>query len=330
MNRNGKIFHNKMVYISNNPISYCVISTFVISALLYLFPFIDRSFSHLFYVHEQGFPAARIDVLRDFRTLASHLTVALPILLALAIGLKLLYPAKPSLVSPRFSLYFIALFSIGPGLMVNGALKSFWGRPRPVNIEEFGGAWPFQPAWVIGPEGLLNRSFTSGEAATIACLLPLALFVPREWRVQVAAILGVLVAAVSLNRIAFGAHFLSDVTISIGLMLTLAAALYRVIFVDYAETFADAALEARLTAFGELWAGRRAAFRRSIRASLAGAGAAVLALLGAQRAMARRIGASFIGAEAARGMGATVLVLLSSTTGGSSVRRLSQTTPNRS
>ncbi len=330
MNQSDEIFQNEIVSIKNNPISYCVILTFLLSTLFYIFPIFDRSFSHLFYIHGQGFPAARIDALRDFRTLASHLTVALPILLALAIGLKLLYPAKPSLVPPRFSLYFITLFSIGPGLIVNGALKSLWGRPRPVNIEEFGGAWPFQPAWVIGPEGLLNRSFTSGEAATIACLLPLALFVPREWRVQVAVILGVLVAAVSLNRIAFGAHFLSDVAISIGLMLTLAAALYRVIFVDYAEAFADAALEARLTAFGELWASRRAAFRRGIRTGLAGAGSAVLALLGAQRAMALRIGASFMGAEAVRGMGATVLALLSSTTGGNSVRRLSQTTPNRS
>lgn len=308
--------------------------TIILSLFFYVFPSVDRTVTALFYQPGAGFPAARVEALRDFRNLAANFTVILPLVLVVALGLKLVYPSKPCLFSPRMSLYFISLFLIGPALIVNGVLKSLWGRPRPVNITEFGGMWPFQEAWVIGEHGLLNRSFTSGEAATIACLLPLALFVPREWRWQVAALIGVLVVATSLNRIAFGAHFLSDVTISIGLMLIVAAVLHRVFFVDRADVLSDSALEARLTAYGQRWAADRAAFRRrsgELVAAFRKAAAAFLAAQGATaRAVAGRIEASIGGEAAVRALVAPLTAPLSSLTGGKTVRRLSQTTPNRS
>ncbi|MFD2029753.1 phosphatase PAP2 family protein [Ancylobacter dichloromethanicus] len=201
--------------------------------------------------------------------------MTLPIVLVVVIVLKLSYPSKPSLLPPRMSLFFITLFLTGPVLLVNGLLKPFWGRPRPVNVEEFGGMWPFLPAWMVGPEGLANRSFSSGEAATAACLLPLILFLPREWRWQVGALLSVFVATVSLNRIAFGAHFLSDVLISIGLMLVLAAALRHLIFVHCRDTLSDEALERQLTALGHRMAADRAAFRRGLSVRLARARGAI-------------------------------------------------------
>ena len=319
---------------SQRPILSLFTATVFLSLFFYGFPSVDRAVSALFYQPGAGFPASRIEALRDFRNLAANLTVILPVALGLGLFLKLVYPSKPCLFSPRMSLYFISLFLIGPALMVNGVLKSFWGRPRPVNITEFGGIWPFQEAWVIGEHGLLNRSFTSGEAATIACLLPLALFVPREWRWQVAALIGTLVAATSLNRIAFGAHFLSDVTISIGLTLTVAAALHRLFFVDGAEMLCDAALEARLTAYGRRWAADRAAFRRRSGEALATFISAASTFLAAQGAAARtvagRIEASIGGEAIVRALVTPLAAPLSSLTGGRTVRRLSQTTPNRS
>ncbi|MBB3772382.1 membrane-associated phospholipid phosphatase [Angulomicrobium tetraedrale] len=247
--------------LKNYPITSFCLLTAVLSLLFYAVPEIDKGFTHLFYEPGIGFPAAKKSALIDFRNLASNLSIALPITLVLALGLKLLYPSKPCLCSPRMSLYFISLFLIGPSLIVNGALKSFWGRPRPVSVIDFGGVWPFSEAWVIADHGWFNRSFSSGEAATVACLLPLALFVPRAWRVQVVTLVGLLVAATSLNRIAFGAHFLSDVTISIGIVLVVAAVLHRIFFVTHAEALSDEALERRLTRIGRDWAGRRAALR---------------------------------------------------------------------
>jgi len=247
------------------PVLYTVALTVFVSAFFYLFSGVDRALSHIFYVEGEGFPAARIAKLQHFRDLASQVTLTFPVLLLLGLVLKLAFPDKPCLVPPRMSLYFITLFLLGPGLLVNGILKVFWGRPRPINIEAFGGAWPFQEAWVIGSQWS-NRSFTSGEAATVACLLPLVLFVPREWRLQVGVITGLFVAAVSLNRMAFGAHFLSDVTISIVLVLLLAAGLYRLMFVTRADLFSDAALDVRLTRIGEALARIGPELRRRIAA----------------------------------------------------------------
>lgn len=242
-----------------SPVLMAVVLTGLLSALFYLVPQIDRAFAGLFYVPGKGFPAAQIGLLQDFRTFASNVSLFLPLLVLVCLILKLSFPAKTSLLPPRMALFFIPLFLLGPGLLVNGILKPYWGRPRPINIAEFGGAWPFEVPWVIGPSGLGNHSFSSGEAAFTACLLPLILFLPREWRGPVGALIGLFVAAVGLNRIAFGGHFLSDVLISVGLMLILAAVLHHLIFVRYRDTLSDAALEARLTALGYRWADDRAA-----------------------------------------------------------------------
>ncbi|MCK0208140.1 phosphatase PAP2 family protein [Starkeya koreensis] len=245
------------------PVTYTIALAVFVSAFFYLFSGIDRAVAGLFYVEGEGFPASRIAKLQDFRDLASQVTLTFPVLLLLTLVLKVAFPAKPPLVSPRLSLYFVTLFLLGPGLLVNGMLKVLWGRPRPINIEAFGGAWPFQEAWVIGSQWS-NRSFTSGEAATVACLLPLVVFTPREWRGPVGVLIGLFVAAVSLNRMAFGAHFLSDVTISIVLVLVLAALLYRLMFVTRTDLFSDAALDYRLTRLGDTLAGIGPALRRRL------------------------------------------------------------------
>lgn len=297
-----------------------------LSVFFYAFPEIDKAVTGLFYQPGVGFPAAKKAALNDFRNLASNLSIALPVTLGLALGLKLLYPSKPCLCSPRLSLYFISLYLIGPVLIVNGLLKSFWGRPRPVSTIDFGGIWPFHEAWVIADHGWLNRSFSSGEAATVACLLPLALFVPREWRWQVTALVGVLVAATSLNRIAFGAHFLSDVTISICLILVVAAALHRVFFVTHADALTDEALERSLTDLGHGWARQRARVNAAVIGALSGAGLAVAGLFRAQLRSADPAIASV--AETLRSRLGTLVPL--SLTGGRTVRRLSQATPNKS
>ena len=39
----------------------------------------------------------------------------------------------------RICLFLILVMLLGPGLLVNGVLKEYWGRPRPRNIIPFGG-----------------------------------------------------------------------------------------------------------------------------------------------------------------------------------------------
>lgn len=248
---------------NENRILTCCVVLLALSVFFALVPALDRAVTRLFYVPGQGFPMANSASLLQLRLIGSVVPVAVGIAAIAALVLKLLFPHRPCLFPPRFTLFFATLYFTGPVLLVNGVFKSFWGRPRPVKVEEFGGSYPFVEAWSFGQHIFSHRSFISGEAAAIACLLPLALFVARAWRAPVLILLAGVVAAVSTNRIAFGGHFLSDVVISIALVVTLAVALHQVMFVAHAARFADGALEAELTRIGLSW---RARTRRDLQA----------------------------------------------------------------
>lgn len=318
----------------------CAGVTLLISAVFIIAPSIDLMVSRQFYVPGEGFPLARVGVLRDLRDAGSYLSVSVAVVLGLSLLLKLLNPTCACLFPPRFSLYFATLYLLGPALLVNGILKSFWGRPRPKNVVPFGGDLSFVDAWSIGEHMFSHRSFVSGEAATIMCLIPLALYVPRPWRRQVLALLVLVVAAVSMNRVAAGAHFLSDIAISMALVLTLAVGLRRAFYVSCAETFSNERLEAELSRIGRGWRAGGAALARELHALVTGA------LRGAGQSLGR--GAEWVGAQSVP-VGATLSALgamvsmawfapllsrmaasLSSAISGTMVRLLSQQTPTRS
>ena len=111
--------------------------------------------------------------------------------------------------------YLAATLALGPGLIVNVALKNHWHRPRPVQTTEFGGDLPFRPWNALDGRCHSNCSFVSGEASSATWLLAPALLVPPP--IRAAAIVGALAfgAAVGSLRMAFGGHFLSDTLISI-------------------------------------------------------------------------------------------------------------------
>lgn len=113
----------------------------------------------------------------------------------------------------RIRIVTIALttFALGPGLLVNGYMKPFIGRPRPANTLLFGGEQPFIAAGEWSNACFRNCSFVSGEAAGMAwiiCLLPLW---PHRDRHRLIMPMVALIAATGLLRVAFGRHYLSDV-----------------------------------------------------------------------------------------------------------------------
>lgn len=116
-------------------------------------------------------------------------------------------------------------FVLGPGLIVNGALKNGWGRARPADIAEFGGDGVFTQAFHMVGTCTRNCSFVSGEAA-LAMAVALVL-----WQVagraglagpRLAATLAVFVTVTSLMRVVTGRHFLSDVVFACLFMAMLA------------------------------------------------------------------------------------------------------------
>ena len=106
----------------------------------------------------------------------------------------------------------------------NSAFKDHWGRARPRDVAEFGGARQYTPAFKPSQECLRNCSFPSGDAAAAFFSLALARALGRS-----RALLAVGVAygvVISLSRVAVGAHFFSDVVVSFFLMWIIADVLY--------------------------------------------------------------------------------------------------------
>ena len=133
--------------------------------------------------------------------------------LGAAYGLRRFGLALPFAPSGRAILFLVATMAIGPGLIVNLGMKDHLHRPRPVHVQEFGGEAAFKPWYEFDGACEKNCAFSSGEAAQAFWMVAPALFVPLPWRpLAIAAALAFGFAA-SLLRLAFGGHFLSDVTV---------------------------------------------------------------------------------------------------------------------
>ena len=127
-----------------------------------------------------------------------------------ALVLKLLMPRRRLLLPGRAIVFLIATLALGPGLLVNVALKDHWGRPRPIDVTQFGGDQHFVAWWDPRGDCPGNCSFVSGDVAGAVWTIAPAALVPPPWRALAygtALALGVGMAAL---RIMAGGHFFSD------------------------------------------------------------------------------------------------------------------------
>lgn len=127
-----------------------------------------------------------------------------------------------------YAAYVLLVFLLGPGLLVNSLFKDNWGRARPVQVEQLGGAQVYTPPlyYVAGGDG---RSFPSGHSsvgfAFIAFWFLLRRHQPR-WAKLMLAVTLAFGCTIGLTRMAAGGHFLSDVMWSGWLALFAAWLLY--------------------------------------------------------------------------------------------------------
>jgi membrane-associated PAP2 superfamily phosphatase len=132
-----------------------------------------------------------------------------PFLAALAI--KLILPRRKLLVSGRAILFLTMTLALGPGLLVNAILKDHWDRPRPIDVQQFGGSEHFMAWWDPRGDCPSNCAFVSGDVSGAFWTVAPAVLLPPPWRalaVGAALTLGTGMAAV---RVMAGAHFASDV-----------------------------------------------------------------------------------------------------------------------
>ena len=244
-------------FIRANPIAACLLLVAVASAVFLAFPGIDLWFSDLFHRAKGGFWLRRNDALGFFRATSDVLIAAVVVVLIASVAVKLARPEKPSPVPPNIVVFLLSTLALGPLLLVNVILKNSWGRPRPVQVDAFGGEAPYVEVWRISDWCDTNCSFVAGEASSAVWLVAVALVLPRSLRPAAVGIALAYALLISLNRIAFGGHFLSDVVISFGLTLLLIAIVHRVVIERPPEWLSDAALEDGLTRLGRAMRGER-------------------------------------------------------------------------
>lgn len=232
-----------------------------ISVFFVAYPALDLHVAALFHA-DGGFPASQNPSLVALRALGKTLVILASTILIASLALKLVRAARPMPIRASQVWFLLASLALGPGLIVNGILKSFWGRPRPIQVDLFGGGAPFETAWTISGACQSNCSFVSGEAASAFWLLGLVLLAPPRYRVALAIGIGLLAFALSLNRLAFGGHFLSDMLISWAITLVVMLGLARLMLEAPFRARIDAATE---RALGRLALASRPAFGRIAR-----------------------------------------------------------------
>ena len=233
-----------------DPIVQSIGFILLVSALFLTFPAIDPWFSGLFYEPDAGFPMDRLGAFTALRGLGDWLVTATVVALVGALLIKLARPARPAPIPPGDILFLLATLAIGPGLIVNGLFKEHWGRPRPADVYLFGGDGPLVAIWRMTDHCLSNCSFVSGEASVAIWLIAAAIIVPLRWRPPLVKLLLVVAIALSLNRIAFGRHFLSDVLLAWGLTFLVLAVMHRIIVERPPAWLGNDRLEAGLTRIG--------------------------------------------------------------------------------
>ena len=152
-------------------------------------------------------------------------------------------------LSRNAAIFFLLCWLLGPGLLVNFALKDHVGRPRPVQITAFQGHETYAPPFTLSNGCQRNCSFVSGHASVGFVFVALA-FVYRHYRYALFAAGMLAGSIIGYVRMAQGGHFLSDVIFSfvftyVGIVLAYAImTCLRLSMIDQPE--ADAHTDNRL------------------------------------------------------------------------------------
>jgi membrane-associated phospholipid phosphatase len=203
------------------------LATAVLSALVLGFsPGLDREVARFFFDASQNkFPIANTEWGLALRWFGMYLPQLGWMAATAAIIVAILRPSRPMPMRPTIAIFLIVIALAIPALVVNAGFKQNWGRPRPVNVVEFGGRQDFRPWWDNSGNCTRNCSFMSGETSAAAMLVGAATLAPPTVRPFTIAIASLFTLLTGLLRVAFGGHWLSDVLLggSVSVLLMLAA-----------------------------------------------------------------------------------------------------------
>lgn len=201
----------------------------VASLVLAVWPELDLAVSRRFWAEGQGFWLSGYGWAAFLRRVSMWPTIAIGVAALVSLIQHIVAPATRQFMPARAALFLTLTVLAGPVFLVNGLLKEHWERARPVHVTEFGGDWRFTPWWRPGDGSgcRTNCSFISGEASGAAWLAAPALLAPPAARSVALVGVAVYTAVISVMRIGFGGHFLSDTLIATLVTLLIVVAGYH-------------------------------------------------------------------------------------------------------
>lgn len=178
-------------------------------AFFLTFPNVDLKIAALFYDESSQFYVREWLPIHVIYKLFAY--IQFPILIGLIVGI-VQHTKKKEVKRKRCCTYLLCCLIVGPGILVNLVLKdNSLGRPRPKQIENFGGEHQYAKPFEYSGACERNCSFTSGHAAIGYVFLTLFWVTRRRSMFIAGTLLGV---GLGVMRIAQGGHFLSDVVFS--------------------------------------------------------------------------------------------------------------------
>lgn len=197
--------------------------TLAATLLFLLFPEIDLAVSRAVFLDDRRFLLTGSGLARAINE-ATPWVVWLTSIAIVAAGIIVAVRDRPLFgLALRHVAFLAASFAVGPGLLVNAVLKTYWGRARPNDIVEFGGTAQFTPALVPADQCVANCSFASGDVAVAFAYVAIALVLPARWRAPALVVALALGTGMAALRLLQGAHFLSDVVFAaLSSLLTIA------------------------------------------------------------------------------------------------------------
>ncbi len=198
-----------------------VVAWFALLTTFYLRPSLDIDFSSMFFSgplcrnavagHACGyFPLRRLQLVEQIRETLYFLPYAAAALIVAVVAIGVVSrEVRKRLPMGRMIVALVSL-CLGPGVIVNGLLKTYSGRPRPIQTNLFGGPLDFTAAGTFVGECTRNCSFVSGEASGAGWLLCLLFLLPAKVRVWAGPPLIAASLAMAGLRVAVGSHYASD------------------------------------------------------------------------------------------------------------------------
>lgn len=206
-----------------------IIVAFVVFSV---WPAIDLWVAGLGYDAEAGFWIDNVPLSNEVRNAIWNGSTVMVVLAVVGLVWRVVF-GHAGVIPTRVWGFILLLYVIGPGLIVNGLMKEYWGRARPATIVEFGGTLQFTVPIQITDQCVTNCSFVSGEGAAAMALCLSLLMILRHLRPLIGSVafrMGqgfsvLIVGLASAQRIATGRHFLSDAILAILLVFLIAVAL---------------------------------------------------------------------------------------------------------